>query len=152
MRTVGSALGLMLASVALAACTSGDGAGDASAGRAADVRHIERSMEKHIDQKLGVAGTRVVCPDRVVWQVGDSFRCAVTSPGFPPGYGVVTLEQDDYSWYISNTCEENGPDAPPFPSGCVTPSPADGPVCPWVNGKVDCTSVTEPPSTLQRLP
>lgn len=112
-------VGLVLAIAALAACTSNSAnpshpssseEAESSPAYEADIPAIERDLEGQIDEKVsrqwhrGVAGTRVDCPSDVHWQVGDSFRCDVSVPGFPPGLAEVSIESDDgnFSWYISN--------------------------------------------------
>lgn len=91
---------------------------------AIDVGDIEASLERQIDRKLGVEETVVKCQAPMSWEVGEAFQCNVDSAGFPPGIANVTKERDDgrYSWYITNTCEDQARIVPTPLEGCVTPS------------------------------
>lgn len=115
---------------------------DSSRAEPADINAIEPDLTRQINGKLGVAGTRVECPDKVSWRVGDSFHCGVTSPGFPPGIAVLELEAEggDFSWYLTNTCEDQrtaiGTPAP----GCIDPDPSRVTDCPFENGRLECPS------------
>ena len=163
---VASRFGLVatVASVALTACSQAntgapapvtDTATGASDAQVADVRAIETDLEGQIDQKIGVIGTRVTCPEQVTWQVGESFRCDVTAPDFPPGVGVVTLVDDSgrFSWYITNTCEgERSATASPGPECVTPPTPYDSQTCPWVDGHVDCEAVPDPAESFATVP
>lgn len=130
--TLRRCVGLIVLSAALTACASNNSPAaptspattDTSVSEVANVRGIENDLEGQIDQKPGVVGSRVECPRRVDWKVSDSFRCDVAAPGYPPGSAEVTLEHEGgkYSWYLSNTCPDEGSNEAPRP-GCVTPVP-----------------------------
>lgn len=108
-----------------------------------DVPYIEADLEAQVDMKLGVRRTQVTCPTYVSGEVGSSFQCDVVAPGFPPGLAQVTWGSDDgrYSWFLTNTCAgEQDVASTPLP-GCVTPDPSQLTNCPWVKGRVGCSTL-----------
>lgn len=126
-------LAVVIMSVALAACsmqtddpTSRPTArATSSPKQEANVREIEADLERQIDKKLAVKGTAVECPSKVLWRVGDSFFCDVVSPESAAGFAEVTRIADSrgYSWYISNTCQDEKRKLGHQQPGGVTPTP-----------------------------
>lgn len=148
--------GLVLLCVVLAGCaserspsTSPAPSGDAksSGSEAANTSAIEPDLVSQIDDKLGVEGTRVDCPEQINWSVGDSFHCDVAVPGSGSGIVVLTLEADGgkFGWYLTNTCDGQEAVMGTPAAGCIDPDPSRLTDCPFVKGHLKCATESARP-------